>query len=456
MTTTTATTEVRERRVSLAEFRDLAQEQVRKAVREKEEGSRLFGAGRVEEAEKKYVESLVLLDAAKSVDAMGREDFRDILGRVEATELLCHLNLAACALNQKRYEDALESSKVVLSMDERNVKAMYRAGRALFATSNFGESARILKEAARLSPSDRSIAALLTKARASAAEVSSTQKATFGGIFAKSSYIMQRTREEEREAEKKAAEMRDVAAKLKPCIQSAAEVSLLDRWAASGPSCLDSAEVDDLNRVAQRAAASGKLDMASDRAALSAHGLRLPSTGSADSRASEKERREAQDQGDLVAVRALTQRLQEGQQITQEEADFLQGFRRKEIRRLEEQLRGTGLNAQESAILDGLRSQENRYERTVEDYEDRSSEVESLLKRLESGRRIPVRQRLRMDQLLNEERARLEKKDDDQGLTSTEWKLLRQIQENQEEKKKEEETRRERAEQRKQMLREMA
>ena len=103
---------------------------------------------RVEEAEKKYVESLVLLDAAKSVDAMGREDFRDILGRVEATELLCHLNLAACALNQKRYDDALESSRVVLSMDERNVKAMYRAGRALFATSNFGESARILKEAA--------------------------------------------------------------------------------------------------------------------------------------------------------------------------------------------------------------------------------------------------------------------------------------------------------------------
>ena len=119
---------------------------------------------------------------------------------------------------------------------------------------------------------------------------------------------------------------------------------------------------------------------------------------------------------------------------------------------LERQLAGAGLGEQDRMVLEGLRAQEKRYRARATELESRSDEVESLLKRLESGRRVPVRQRLRMDELLSEERVRLEAKDDDQGLTSVEWKLLRQIQEHQEKKKKDEQARRDRLEQRRQTL----
>ena len=75
-----------------------------------------------------------------------------------------------------------------------------------------------------------------------------------------------------------------------------------------------------------------------------------------------------------------------------------------------------------------------------------------MLEKLASGRRVPVRQRLRMNEILSEERIRLEAKDDEVGLTSSEWKALKQIQETQEKKKKEETSRREKVEMRQQML----
>ena len=57
--------DVKRVQVSLAEFRDLVRNQLRKATAEKDEGSRLFGEGLAEEAEKKYVECLVMIDAAR-------------------------------------------------------------------------------------------------------------------------------------------------------------------------------------------------------------------------------------------------------------------------------------------------------------------------------------------------------------------------------------------------------
>ena len=155
------TSEVREVQVSLAEFRELALKQLGKAVEEKEEGSKSFSAGKVQEAETHYIQSLTLLDAAKSNgDVLKRKDFKDIFDRMETTELILHLNLAACALAGKRYEEALEEARLVLKIDPKNVKAMYRAGKALCATSKFEEAVGVLKEANRLSPGDKHITAL--------------------------------------------------------------------------------------------------------------------------------------------------------------------------------------------------------------------------------------------------------------------------------------------------------
>jgi len=446
--------DVKRVQVSLAEFRDLARNQLRKATAEKDEGSRLFGEGLAEEAEKKYVECLVMIDAAKSVEALKRGDFADLRGKMEALELVCHLNLAACALSCGRFEQALEESRIALSMDGRSSKALYRAGKALLGMRKFAEAAEVLGEASELSPGDRNVATLLAKAKRSAREVSKTQRASYGGMFSKSAYVLRRTREEEQEQAARVAERREVEGKLKDCMQSGADLGILDRWVSGGTASLDDKERLALVRVAQRAAASGRLDSAREREIVAKNGIGI--SGSVDEEegcaGSAAAREAAIEQEQLLRVQALTAKLQEGGALSSEEAEFLQAFRRDEIERLERQLAGAGLGEQDRMVLEGLRAQEKRYRARATELESRSDEVESLLKRLESGRRVPVRQRLRMDELLSEERVRLEAKDDDQGLTSVEWKLLRQIQEHQEKKKKDEQARRDRLEQRRQTL----
>ena len=160
----------------------------------------------------------------------------------------------------------------------------------------------------------------------------------------------------------------------------------------------------------------------------------------------------ASDQDDLLTVQALTRKMQDGHSLSESEAAFLQSFRMGEIARLETQLQSTGLGERDRHLLEGLRSQEATYQKRSAELKDRSEEVEILLEKLASGRRVPVRQRLRMNEILSEERIRLEAKDDEVGLTSSEWKALKQIQETQEKKKKEETSRREKVEMRKQML----
>jgi hypothetical protein len=425
-------------------------------VEEKAEGSKSFSAGNVEEAETHYIQSLTLLDAAKSNgDVLRRKDFKDIFDRMETTELILHLNLAACALAQKRYEEALEEAKLVLKIDPKNVKAMYRAGKALCAMSKFEEAVVVLKEANKLSPSDKHITALFIRARKDHFDVSKSQQSTFGGMFSKSSYIMERGREAAQERSAKAAERKSIEPKLRGCIQSSNEVSLLDRWVANGIVSLDEEEAQRLLKVAQRSAAMGQLDQASERDLLSRHGLRIDGNQKDEGIGEERQgkgRALDEEQQELLMVHAITNKCQEGHSLTAEEADFLQTFRRKEIGRLEQQLQTTGLGEQDTALLKGLRAQEVKFKTSSIQCENNFREVEALLKQIETGRRIPVRQRLRMDELLQGERMRLEKKDDEQELTSQEWKLLQQVQKYHQQKKKDEDLRRQKVEQRKKVM----
>ena len=444
--------EVKQVQVTLSEFRDLALNQLSKAVEEKERGSKEFSAGNVEEAENHYIQALTLLDATKSNgDVLKRKDFTDIVGRLETQEMMLHLNLAACALAQNRYEEALEESRLVLKIDPKNVKGMYRAGKALCSMGKFEEAVRVLKEANKLSPGDKHITSLFSQAKKDLFDVSKSRKSTFGGMFSKSSYIMERDREAARDSLRRTAERKSIDPKLRKCIQNSSEVSLLDRWVANGVVSLDKGEVQSLIKVAQRAAAMGQLDQASERDLLSKHGLHIHTEGG--QKDGQREKKELdKDQQELFMVQALTKKCQDGHPLTAEEADFLQTFRRKEIERLEQQLQTSGLGEQDTMLLKGLRAQEVKFKTSSMEYENNFREVEALLKQIETGRRVPVRQRLRMDELLQGERMRLEKKDDEQGLTSQEWKLLQQVQKYHQEKKKNEDLRRQKIEQRKKVM----
>lgn len=55
-----------------------------------------------------------------------------------------YLNRAACNLELKNYRKCVEDCKRVLTLDEKNVKACFRAGKAFFAIEKFEEAKQIL------------------------------------------------------------------------------------------------------------------------------------------------------------------------------------------------------------------------------------------------------------------------------------------------------------------------
>ena len=60
------------------------------------------------------------------VPAAQRADFADLRVRISTTRVSALLNLAACALKEKRYEDTLAFCADVLKLNSKDVKALYR------------------------------------------------------------------------------------------------------------------------------------------------------------------------------------------------------------------------------------------------------------------------------------------------------------------------------------------
>ena len=56
------------------------------------------------------------------------QDFVDLKKKAEVVHVAVLLNFAACALKEKRFEDAIEYAEEVIRMSNKDVKALYRLG----------------------------------------------------------------------------------------------------------------------------------------------------------------------------------------------------------------------------------------------------------------------------------------------------------------------------------------
>uniref|UniRef100_A0A8C7VSL9 peptidylprolyl isomerase n=1 Tax=Oncorhynchus mykiss TaxID=8022 RepID=A0A8C7VSL9_ONCMY len=82
---------------------------------------------------------------------------------VQDYRVKCLNNLAAAQLKLEQYDDALHTSRDVLSLDPQNVKALFRTGKLLSDKSEYGEAMEILKKALKLEPSTKAIHVELSK-----------------------------------------------------------------------------------------------------------------------------------------------------------------------------------------------------------------------------------------------------------------------------------------------------
>ncbi|CAE8688535.1 unnamed protein product, partial [Polarella glacialis] len=74
-----------------------------------------------------------------------------------------HLNCAFCCLNLEDFALAVESCDKVLSIDERNVKALFRRATALGGLREFERAFEDLASATRLDPDNSELAKLQTR-----------------------------------------------------------------------------------------------------------------------------------------------------------------------------------------------------------------------------------------------------------------------------------------------------
>ncbi|XP_028307285.1 FKBP prolyl isomerase 16 [Gouania willdenowi] len=92
-------------------------------------------------------------------------------GRVEAEEeeevrdyrVKCLNNLATAQLKLELFDEALHTSRDVLSLQPNNVKALFRAGKLLSDRAEYKEAMEVLKKALKLEPTTKAIHAELSK-----------------------------------------------------------------------------------------------------------------------------------------------------------------------------------------------------------------------------------------------------------------------------------------------------
>lgn len=76
---------------------------------------------------------------------------------VDSINCALYLNRAACNLELKNYRKCIEDCKSVLLIDEKNIKACYRSGKAFFSVERFEEAKQILQYGLTLDADNKSL-----------------------------------------------------------------------------------------------------------------------------------------------------------------------------------------------------------------------------------------------------------------------------------------------------------
>ena len=140
------------------------------------------------------------------------------------------------------------------------------------------------------------------------------------------------------------------------------------------------------------------------------------------------------EQRELLRVRALAEKMRRGDALTDAERGELRDWRAGEIRRLEGELAGGGLSQEDCAILEKMRAQQRKEAAELSEAKQKEREINRVLDLLDTGRRVPVRDRLAMMRMTDEHERELEELDDTVGLTSQQIRVLAQLKKAREER----------------------
>uniref|UniRef100_A0A915IC40 Peptidylprolyl isomerase n=1 Tax=Romanomermis culicivorax TaxID=13658 RepID=A0A915IC40_ROMCU len=123
-----------------------AEEKILSLDRLKCEGNELFVAGRYEAAFQKYCEALTRLDSLILAEKPGEPEYLAL----DNKKVVFYTNIAECKLKNDEFYAAVEACDEALKREPKNVKALFRRGKAHLGAWNFGSAKKDLEEVLKL------------------------------------------------------------------------------------------------------------------------------------------------------------------------------------------------------------------------------------------------------------------------------------------------------------------
>ncbi|MBA0732203.1 hypothetical protein Gogos_016308 [Gossypium gossypioides] len=154
------------------------EERIGAADRRKMDGNSLFKEDKLEEAMQQYEMAIAYMGDDFMFQLFGK--YRDMALAVKNP---CHLNMAACLIKLKRYEEAIGHCSIALSEDENNVKAMFRRGKARAELGQTDAAREDFLKARKYAPEDKAIARELRMLAEQDKAIYQKQKEIYKGIF---------------------------------------------------------------------------------------------------------------------------------------------------------------------------------------------------------------------------------------------------------------------------------
>ncbi|KAI3900794.1 hypothetical protein MKW92_045878 [Papaver armeniacum] len=146
--------------------------------KKKDEGNRLFKAGKFWCSSMKYEKAIksVEFDHSFTVDEKTRAN---------ALRISCHLNNAACKLKLGDYVEASKCCTKVLELDPYNVKALYRRSQSYLETQDLEKAEIDIKRALSINPNNREVKLEYNKLRDKKKEYAKYEAEIFGTMFSR-------------------------------------------------------------------------------------------------------------------------------------------------------------------------------------------------------------------------------------------------------------------------------
>ncbi|CAF2046911.1 unnamed protein product [Brassica rapa] len=154
------------------------EERIGAADRRKMDGNNLFKEDKLEEAMQQY---------EMAIAYMGDDFMFQLYGKYQDMALAvknpCHLNMAACLIKLKRYDEAIGHCNIVLTEEEKNPKALFRRGKAKAELGQMDSAREDFRKAQKYAPDDNAIRRELRGIAEQEKAVYQKQKEMYKGMF---------------------------------------------------------------------------------------------------------------------------------------------------------------------------------------------------------------------------------------------------------------------------------